>query len=965
MSTNEYTNVTIVDCNRQHSIQARSGNDENPALFTNELGKGIRLKVGDKVSVQGAYISEIGAGADTIELKGEKTGKKRTITYTKETYKYPANIDDTYSNGSEALPMITGYQEVELDPSATLEYDVVDNETYITIQYYINNSGDSGYVSLPRRYATKQEEETSTDPWTNLDNLDQGRPYQELLENQFVADDYFYYDNSTTNGTATGFYKLRNDCSRFTLMKRGSETLNEPGTTYLRRQRVLDTGTNWSTNNDPPTLDKFLEAKYYTYKQPIKISIEKGFNTPGNISQDINRILKEADEPIDFNIKSQGVIKPVSQYVSSNTFRPELCASNFAFNDKQYQRYTYYRDDPNGGSVEEREEGSQLYYSCFYNVYHKRPEIREAGQIHNNYLGSGQQVNEIVYHGGRKTSTLKTNLHFNKTELDQMRDLFKAQKLYPELFSNDNAQRINKPFNLDDPVMSVDNARYIHINTRQSATRTTRLGGDNIDYNASTTNQQSCPCFVYFDKNNEDKFTDGHDINDLCYGFATKYTSGGQNYIELHPEKINGINEKIFENADGTTGNLEVGTLFGYDYSFNAYGTACLIGYSGRLEYDYPQINEWGVGDINIYKQDNDHAGWINKRTAQYMRYNYIGSNNPKFEYDSGDNRFYFSDLHTPELAGQSWISAGDNGSGISPVIEDNTQNGGSIVYKINKRINPYTFTPDMKPYVYEYDPKITYHYGHSGQGGTTDRDISQPNRNIYPWSIFDSHTGIFISDFGYDEDEWTSGLWGILGFTYNQFNQTLDSENNRQSRIINSNINNLNIPTTNSDIVSTDSRNFIVNHFGAVYFTTQLPSSSTLDNREFKPAITQNTESIKLYASNLPRKMLRPYYCIRSDIVDAPHYIGGETSNNELSVVSIADKQYSGNDFIFSSEEDYQFTITKEKTITSITTSIHDPNQSFARVNLDSAVIYKIQSQVVNDTSIAQELLAELKKRV
>ena len=43
MSTNDYTNITILDCNRQHSIQAKSGNDENPALFTNELGRGIKL----------------------------------------------------------------------------------------------------------------------------------------------------------------------------------------------------------------------------------------------------------------------------------------------------------------------------------------------------------------------------------------------------------------------------------------------------------------------------------------------------------------------------------------------------------------------------------------------------------------------------------------------------------------------------------------------------------------------------------------------------------------------------------------------------------------------------------------------------------------------------------------------------------------------------------------------------------
>ena len=66
----QYSDLRILDCNRQHSVQSLSGNNNNPALFTNELGEGVKLDVGDEVSVQGAFISEVGAGADTIELKG-------------------------------------------------------------------------------------------------------------------------------------------------------------------------------------------------------------------------------------------------------------------------------------------------------------------------------------------------------------------------------------------------------------------------------------------------------------------------------------------------------------------------------------------------------------------------------------------------------------------------------------------------------------------------------------------------------------------------------------------------------------------------------------------------------------------------------------------------------------------------------------------------------------------------------
>ena len=957
MSTNEYTNLTIIDCNRQHSIQSISGNDENTALFTNELGNGgIQLKVGDTISVQGAYISEIGAGADTIEFKGENSGKTRTITYTKETYKYPTNIEDKYSNGSDALPVIAGYQEVELLPDQTITYNVIDNDTYITIQYYLNNAGDSGYISLPRRFSNRSDSTVSTE-WDSLDNVEQGRPYKNLLDNQFVADDYFYYDNSASTESSTGLYKLKNDCKRFTLMKRND-------TTFLRRQRVEPNGSTIS-HDLPPEFELLSGANYSIFKQPIRINVDNGFNSPDSISDNISRILKEANAPVDFNIKYQDIIQPVSQYVETQTFKPQLCSSDKTMNELQYQKFTYLRNSEAGGTPEERLEGALLYWSNYYNVYHKRPEIREAGQLLNNYLGSAQSNRYDILYINKKTQTLKTNNKWTQINLDGWRNFFKSQKLYPELFSNDNAQKISPATDLINVRTSVDNSRYFHFNTQRGSTRTSMLGSDNINYNASNTNNMSVPQFIYFDKTNEDKFTEGNDINNLCYGFATKYNYLGIDYIELHPELLSGFNEELFKNASGDIQiKIPLDSLLGYDHHYNAYGTACLIGSSGRLRADYIGINEWGLGTKNIKDQEAEPVNSaVSLSTSEYMRFNYIGTNNPKFEYDPDNTRFYFSYLHTPELSGQEWISAGDNASGLITEISDNSQGGSDEVYKINKRVNPYTYTPDMKPYNYQFDPAISYNYNTSG-ASKAERYISQPNRSIQAWEIFDSMSGIFISDFGYDEEDWDTGLFGILGFTYKQFNQTLDSDNNRNSRIINKNINNLNIPTTNSDIVSTDTRSYIVNQFGANYFTTQLPTTSTIKSRQFTPAITEKTASIKLKAVNLPRKMLRPYYCIRSDIIDSSHYIGGHTSNTLLPVVAVCDKQYSGGDFVFSSEEDYVFTITKDKVITNITTSIHDPDQSFSRVNKDSAVIYKIKSQVINDTNIAEELLQDFKKK-
>lgn len=948
--TNEYTDIKILDCNRLHSIQARSGNNSNPALFTNELGKGIKLKVGDKVSVKGVYISEVGAGADTVELKGTDLGKQRTVDYTLEEPDHKVSLQDTYKNGSDALPLITQFQEYTVSASQ-LTYDLKDNETYLTIEYYLNNAGDSGYLSLPRRFASILASEEDNSHYTNLDKLDQGRPYHEVHLGQFVSDDYMYYDNSTS-ASNTGFYKLRTDCSRFTLMKR-------EGTLKLRRETIQDPSfPNENIDNGfPPELDYLMGSKYQTYKQLVKISVNEGFNSPESISNEVTRQLKEASEPYDFVVKYQGVEKPVSQYYTTETFKPQLCGSNYTMEQQQYERFTFNRDL---GSIPEvdRKESAWAYWSNYYNVYHKRPEIREAGQNLNNLWGSNIHNRNEISVGERSSAIIVLSLEYNETNLKNLSNLFKSQENYPELFTNLNAQKIQ-------PLMKkgVEEARYLHMNTQYSSTRNASLGGDNIDYNASYVNNQSLPLFIEYQPENEDIDTGGYDRNKLSYGFAYKYTDGGTDYISLLTERIGGMNEGLFKESEDSETLQEIlsNTIIGYDHNYNAYGTACLMGYSGRLRFDYAQANEWGLADTNYWKQD-DHDGRAAQSlsTANYMRYNYVGTNNPLFKYDPENSRFYFSQLHTPELAGQDWISAGDSGSGVSPAIDDNTQEGGTVVYKINKRINPYTYTPDMKPYEYEY--QVGYPYGHESSSDLT-REISKPNRSIYPWAIFDSISGIYISDFGYDSEDWDNGLWGILGFTYNQFNKTLTSTNNRLSRIINSNINDLNIPTTNADIVSSDTRNFIANQFGAVYFTNQLPSSSALIDRTFLPAITNNAVSIRLSAVNLPRKMLRPYYCIRSDIIDAPHYVGGDNSNNELPVVAICDKQYSGGDFYFSSEEDFIFTITKEKTITNITTSIHDPNQSFSQVNNDSAVIYKIESEVVNQTDLAEQILQKLKK--
>ena len=71
----EYVDTKLINCNRLASIESRTGNDSNPAVFTNPLNETVRLDVGDKVSLERAFINEVGAGnPQTIEFKGVSIG---------------------------------------------------------------------------------------------------------------------------------------------------------------------------------------------------------------------------------------------------------------------------------------------------------------------------------------------------------------------------------------------------------------------------------------------------------------------------------------------------------------------------------------------------------------------------------------------------------------------------------------------------------------------------------------------------------------------------------------------------------------------------------------------------------------------------------------------------------------------------------------------------------------------------
>ena len=104
---------------------------------------------------------------------------------------------------------------------------------------------------------------------------------------------------------------------------------------------------------------------------------------------------------------------------------------------------------------------------------------------------------------------------------------------------------------------------------------------------------------------------------------------------------------------------------------------------------------------------------------------------------------------------------------------------------------------------------------------------------------------------------------------------------------------------------------------------------------------------------------MLSPFFSIRSNIIDdTSAYLGSVDSGQNLPTMGTILKNYNSGDYFYGEESSITFTVTKPKVITSITTSINDPDGSFCRVDDSSAVIYKIQKNKQYPVNLFEEFM-------
>ena len=154
-----YVDTILLEANRKSSpeyLASFAGNASNPSSWSNSVGSGIKLGIGDKISIHSAYISEIGNESSTIEIKGKQATNNTGVG---QSYISEQNVlNKTLNEQSNLEELIL---ELLDDKSGNFRWNTIsssqtnkirDDEINLTHSYYKCNQGDN-YISLPRSCA--------------------------------------------------------------------------------------------------------------------------------------------------------------------------------------------------------------------------------------------------------------------------------------------------------------------------------------------------------------------------------------------------------------------------------------------------------------------------------------------------------------------------------------------------------------------------------------------------------------------------------------------------------------------------------------------------------------------------------------------------------------------------------------------------------------------------------------------
>ena len=738
---------------------------------------------------------------------------------------------------------------------------------------------------------------------------------------------------------------------------------------------------------DPATFGEYIQVRNL-----ISVKANPGYNSPGDLADQLTQELNERSNLEFFEYNTSDA---AGTYVRKETFTFKTespmykmynCATATNFNLKTYEEWL-------------KTDGTwdiNLAYHYLSNYQHiliKRPELYNVGKKLNASVGF------ILSEQGYDCHTLNeevfcTSIPFTEENLQKFVEFFKTQETYPELFDDYTQSGIK---------IRAETNRFIHMNLYDEENdpfalsnpsnfganirdqRAPDFGYDLYNY-AVSASMTSFPLFCDFNPNTvnltpEDvDFTTFYGLksngqmksnyNQLVYGFARKVrrneklVAGEQDDYVIglqFTQTLNKIPDHFFhQNACAFPAAQELGTgngrRFGFDYHFTSYGCLAMMLLNGNADYAGSNYNTGGTNPYAKYYRFGQATGGKPYYLDPYQFGYYLGSDEPIINYDEQQQRFQIRNLHQSEVVGND-DSAGYVMSGAVPINPD----ANVSCYKINKRPLRTNYSPELIPYIDAFTGSYT---------GGSENTWVRHNVGIEPYRIFDANGGNFIEDWIVPEEYWDQSLIGTMGYRYNQFHNP-NTTSSRQVRLkahgANADLNNVNIITTNADVPEADIYQYQQNSTSAAMMiatntvaTTPAGSGFSPTGAYITPTITiKNPGSVNITAERLPTKTLRPYYTIRSDIISEQNRVlGGSTSGITLPIVAITNKANPYADFLNGFGSDLVFTNTIDRVITRIRCSIHEPDGTLARTDLNSAIIFKIDQQVSADLDLVNTLL-------
>jgi hypothetical protein len=995
-SPQTYTQTLLIDCNRFSSLEYNASklSNVNNSRFTNKVSDGITLDIGDQVSIANAHIAQRGAGGSVIEFRGTVLGKKN-ITYTKTTNSSYIGYNTSDTMGPHAQQSPTGYA-YETSENIEEEVDIKDNEITMVAEYYKNANAEN-YITLPRmfgNYAAAQSVSMSItkypdsvggmggvggaavayakDYWTVPDGYPVGLSLF-MPSASHVFDEDFITD-ADGQGELAYFghvLKLKNDNSRYTLFKQNEIVWSHDYVTSASNAAYLSgSESSGIPSFQPPKPDPALH-KYIRVKQKVKLSVPVGYNSPSNIAATITDQLTQTEDPILIGYgpptglsipdrkeggTGQLVNATINKAIPSVNYRNFSDIANINFFSSARTGTPNFQVSGVGASST-----NNVYSTNYLNSYayvgFKRPDLVETGREAFTY--NSNLLNVVQASLTASEAVIHTDILWTDDNLLKISKFFDTQKtLYPELLHGGLLEnRTNyATYNTTSSSLSAsfrDEARFLHFQTWTGVIPTGAVLGSDL-YNLGPDaiagvidDPTSFPLFIYFNENSSATTasqTNGNTYDNLAYGFARKHTLSAVDYVAFTTERIGGIPDNYFNGSDISSAKI------GYDYHFSAYGNAAILPSTGYFPLQY--------------------YGFQKFQGADYIRHSYIGADNPLFNFDTVENRFELSNLHTAEKVG-NFYNAGDPilHGGSSDILAPPPADQGSVdCYKINKQLNYATWSPSMFPY-----SAISTNVSATATS-TAGTGFIQPSVNIDIGTTFDSRSGVIISDAGVDEANFDQSLWGLLGYKYSQFNASGDDIKNSNTTRFTNVITNVSGITTNANIISTDPINYPANGFATQLFTSQANSdvlyfsvattplintsniTSASANNIISPPTTIPAESTNIKAFALPRKLLRGYFTLHSDILDQTGFFH---NSNPMSVMASVGKYSAASDFITYDGGGPVFTVTRKKTITSITSQINDPEGTVAQVGDNSGIVYRIDKIIKADLNFATNLMA------